>query len=53
MIAPLVVFLAGGESSLRRLGTAREWLQRNSAAVAAGVLAVLGLFLLVGGMSKL
>lgn len=52
VVAPLVVFLVGGDSTLERLSTAREWLQRNNAAVAAVVLALIGLFLLVGGLAK-
>lgn len=50
---PLVVFLLGGQSSLARLTAARDWLQRNNAAVTAVVLGVLGLWLLVGGVLKL
>ncbi|HQR80787.1 MAG TPA: GAP family protein [Actinomycetota bacterium] len=51
--APLVVFLVGGDGTLRWLDTAREWLQRNNAAVAAVVLGLLGVFLFLGGLAKL
>ncbi len=51
--APLVIFLAGGESTLKTLAATREWLQRNSVAVASVVLAALGVLLLVGGLTKL
>lgn len=47
--APLVVSLVGGDATLQRLATAREWLQRNIAAV---VLGLIGVFLLVGGPVK-
>ncbi len=50
---PLLVFLVGGEGTLRALVTAREWLQRNNTAVAAAVFGVIGLWLLVGGIAKL
>lgn len=50
---PLIVFLLGGDSSLERLTVARDWLQRNNTAVTSVVLAVLGLWLLVGGLLKL
>lgn len=51
---PLTVFLiGGGEASLERLTVARDWLQRNNAAVTAVVLGVIGLWLLVGGLLKL
>ena len=50
--APLVVFLVGGRSTLTRLKTTREWLQTNSVAVASGVLAAIGLLLVVGGLAK-
>lgn len=53
VVTPLLVFLAGGEASRQRLTTAREWLQRNSVAVASGVLGVLGVWLLVSGLLKL
>lgn len=53
VLAPLVVFLAGGDSSRQRLTTAREWLQRNSVMVASGVLGVLGVWLIFGGVLKL
>jgi len=52
VVAPLVVFLVGGDGTLQRLGAAREWLQRNNTAVAAVVLALIGLFLLIGGLAK-
>lgn len=52
VIAPLAVFVLGGDRSLDRLGTARTFLQRHNAAVTAVVLAVLGLWLLVGGLVK-
>jgi threonine/homoserine/homoserine lactone efflux protein len=51
--SPLLVFFASGDSALDRLTRAREWLQRNNAAVSAAVLAVLGLWLFVGGVLKL
>jgi len=51
--APLVVFLVGGQSTLRTLTTWREWLQRNSVVVAAVVLAAIGAMLLVSGLAKL
>lgn len=50
---PLIVFLVGGRSSLDRLTLARDWLQRNNTAVTSVVLAVLGLWLLLGGVLKL
>ncbi len=53
VVAPLVVFLLGGQSTLRALSRAREWLQRNNAAVAAVVLGFLGLWLAIGGLLKL
>lgn len=52
VVAPLLVFLVGGDGTLERLATARQWLQRNNAAVAAVVLGLIGLFLLVGGLLK-
>lgn len=51
--APLVVFLVGGTSTLEFLTRAREWLQTNSVGVAAGVLAAIGVLLLVGGLTSL
>jgi Sap, sulfolipid-1-addressing protein len=51
--APLVVFLVGGRSTLKTLAATREWLQRNSVAVASAVLAALGVLLLVGGLTRL
>lgn len=51
--APLVVFLVGGQSTLRTLTTWRDWLQRNSVVVAAVVLAAIGAMLLVSGLAKL
>ncbi len=51
--APLVVFLVGGKSTLEFLAKAREWLQDNSVGVAAGVLAAIGVLLLVGGLTSL
>jgi threonine/homoserine/homoserine lactone efflux protein len=50
---PFLVFLAGGNRSLEFLETAREWLQRNNAVVAAVVFMALGLWLLLGGILKL
>lgn len=53
VLLPLIVFLiGGGESSLERLSVARDWLQRNNAAVTAVVLGVIGVWLLVGGLLK-
>ncbi len=51
--APLVVFLLGGQSTLKTLTTWREWLQVNSVVVAAVVLAAIGMLLLVSGVTKL
>jgi hypothetical protein len=48
-----VVFLVGGKSTLEFLAKAREWLQDNSVGVAAGVLAAIGVLLLVGGLTSL
>ena len=53
VIAPLAVFLLGGDTSLRKLASARVWLEANSAAVAAVVLGLIGVWLLVGGILKL
>lgn len=50
---PLLIFLLGGEGTLRRLEQSRQWLERNNAAVAAGVLALIGGWLMVGGIGKL
>lgn len=52
VVAPLAVFLVGGDGTLERLGVAREWLQRNNAVVASIVLVALGVWLLVGGLLK-
>lgn len=51
--APLVFFLVGGPSTLESLAATREWLQRNSVAVASAVLAAIGVLLVVGGLTKL
>lgn len=53
VILPLLVFVLGGQHSLDRLETARDVLKRHNAAVTAIVLAVLGVWLLVGGILKL
>ncbi len=53
VILPLAVFLLGGKHSLDRLTKARSFLQQNNAAITAVVLAVLGLWLLLGGVAKL
>lgn len=53
VLVPLLVFLAGGESSRERLTVARQWLQDNSVAVASAVLGVLGVWLLVAGLREL
>lgn len=52
VIAPLAVFLIGGDRTLQMLGNAREWLQRNNAMVAAIVLGLVGAFLVIGGLAK-
>lgn len=52
VFGPLLIFVAGGDASLRGLEKAREWLERNSVAVASGVLGVIGLFLLLSGLPK-
>ncbi|MBP7405537.1 MAG: GAP family protein [Candidatus Microthrix sp.] len=51
--APLVVFLVGGQRTLKSLDATREWLQHNSVAVASAVLTAIGVLLLVGGVTKL
>jgi threonine/homoserine/homoserine lactone efflux protein len=53
VVAPLLVFLIGGRSALDALARAREWLQRNNAAVTAAVLVALGAWLVLGGIAKL
>lgn len=53
VISPLVVFVVGGDATLARLEKARDWLQTNSVAVASGVLAAIGVLLVVGGLTKL
>ena len=50
---PLLIFLLGGDRTLRRLEESREWLERNNAAVASGVLALIGVWLVLGGIGKL
>lgn len=50
---PLVIFLLGGDRTLRKLEDSREWLERNNAAVASGVLALIGVWLVVSGIGKL
>jgi threonine/homoserine/homoserine lactone efflux protein len=52
VVAPLAVFVVGGDRSLESLSRWREWLQRHNAVVAACVLALLGVWLLVGGLFK-
>lgn len=53
VIAPLLVFLLGGDAALERLKVARGWLEANNAVVTAVVLFALGLWLVLGGVSKL
>lgn len=50
---PLVVFLVGGDATLKALTEARDWLQRNNNVVAAVVLGLLSVWLIVGGILKL
>lgn len=50
---PVVTYAVGGERVLGPLGRAKEWLERNAAAVMAVVLVVLGVLLLQKGLSGL
>jgi len=51
--APVVSYVVVGDRVLRPLGVARDWLQRNNAAVMSVVLFVLGLLLLQKGITGL
>lgn len=53
VFGPLLIFIAGGDASLRGLERARVWLERNSVAVASVVLGVIGLLLLASGLRKI
>ena len=53
VLVPLVLYLALGERMLSPLSAARDWLERNNAAVMAGVLVVIGLQLILKGASDI
>ncbi|HVQ87926.1 MAG TPA: GAP family protein, partial [Actinomycetes bacterium] len=48
---PVALFVAFGEATLVPLGRAKDWLQRNNAIVMAVVITVIGIILLVKGLS--
>jgi hypothetical protein len=50
---PVLGFLLLGDRVLGPLGKARDWLQRNNAAIMAAVFVVLGIALLVKGLTSL
>lgn len=50
---PVVLFVVRGERMLEPLGRARDWLERNNAAVMAVVITVIGVLLLVKGYQGL
>jgi len=53
IIAPLVVYFAGGEKSTELLGGWKSWLSENNAATMAVLLLVLGVALVGQGISGL
>ena len=50
---PVVLFVVHGERMLEPIGRARDWLERNNAAVMAVVITVIGVLLLVKGYQGL
>ncbi len=50
---PVLAYTVFGERVLRPLGVARDWLVRNNSAVMAVVLVVIGLLLLIKGITSL
>jgi hypothetical protein len=49
---PVVLYLVRGDKVLTPLGKARDWLERNNAAVMAVVIFVIGIVLIVKGVQS-
>jgi hypothetical protein len=49
---PVVLYLVRGDKVLTPLGKARDWLERNNAAVMAVVIFVIGVVLVVKGVQS-